>query len=67
MKNAPHPADVVAADTWTRPYSREQAAFPLPALREHKVWPAVGRVDNVFGDRNPVCTCGSIEEYASGS
>lgn len=63
LKNAPHTADTVAADTWTRPYSREQAAFPVPALREHKTWPAVGRVDNVFGDRNPVCSCAGMESY----
>jgi glycine dehydrogenase len=58
---------VVAADAWVRPYSREQAAYPAPWLREHKNWPAVGRVDNVFGDRNPACTCGAVEEYAAGS
>ncbi|MBP7431888.1 MAG: glycine dehydrogenase (aminomethyl-transferring), partial [Candidatus Hydrogenedentes bacterium] len=67
LKNAPHTADTVAADTWTRPYSREHAAFPMPSLRENKVWPAVGRVDNVFGDRNPVCTCGAVEDYTAGS
>ncbi len=67
LKHAPHPADVVAADTWSRSYPREQAAYPAPWLRDHKHWPAVGRVDNVFGDRNPVCTCGDVEEYASGS
>ena len=67
LKNAPHPADTVAADEWSRPYSREQAAFPVPALRAHKTWPAVGRVDNVFGDRNPVCVCGRVEDYAANS
>jgi len=56
----------VAADDWNRPYSREQAAFPVPGLREFKFWPACGRVDNVFGDRNPVCTCPSVEEVAFG-
>jgi glycine dehydrogenase len=65
LKNAPHTADTVAADVWTRPYSREQAAFPVPALRAHKTWPAVGRVDNVFGDRNPVCSCAGMEDYAA--
>ena len=58
LKNAPHTADVVSADNWDRPYTREQAAYPAPGLREYKFWPAVGRVDNVYGDRNPVCTCG---------
>jgi glycine dehydrogenase len=57
LKNAPHTAKVVCADTWTRPYSREQAAFPTAWVREHKFWPAVGRVDNVYGDRNLVCSC----------
>jgi len=58
LKNAPHTADMVAADVWTHPYPRELAAFPAAHLRRHKLWPAVGRVDNVFGDRHPVCVCG---------
>ena len=65
LKNAPHTADMIAADNWNRPYSREQAAFPVAGLREYKFWPAVGRVDNVFGDRNPVCTCAGMEAYKS--
>jgi glycine dehydrogenase len=60
LKNAPHTADVVAADKWDRPYSREQAAFPAPWTREHKFWPAVGRIDNVYGDRNLICTCAPL-------
>ncbi len=64
LKNAPHTADVVAADKWDRPYPREQAAFPVRSLRDYKFWPAVGRVDNVFGDRNPVCTCAGMENYS---
>jgi glycine dehydrogenase len=63
LKNAPHTADMVAAGNWDRPYPREQAAFPVAGLREYKFWPAVGRVDNVFGDRNPVCTCVGMEAY----
>jgi glycine dehydrogenase len=63
LKNAPHTADVVAADNWNRPYSREQAAFPVPGLRDFKFWPAVGRIDNVYGDRNPICTCAGMEDY----
>src|SRR5678809_1507250 len=47
LKNAPHPAEIVTADQWDRPYSREQAAYPAPWLREHKFWPAVARIDNV--------------------
>ena len=65
LKNAPHTADVVAADNWDRPYPRESAAFPVKSLRDYKFWPAVGRVDNVFGDRNPVCTCAGMENYTS--
>ncbi len=57
LKNAPHTAEVVCADQWDRPYSREQAAFPVKGLRQWKFWPPVSRVDNVFGDRNPVCSC----------
>jgi glycine dehydrogenase len=65
LKNAPHTADVVAADNWDRPYPRESAAFPVKSLRDYKFWPAVGRVDNVFGDRNPVCSCVGMEAYES--
>jgi glycine dehydrogenase len=64
LKNAPHPAIAVIADAWTHPYSREQAAYPLPYLRAHKFWPSVGRIDNVHGDRNLVCTCDSVESYS---
>jgi len=64
LKNAPHTAAAVAADEWTHPYSREQAAFPLPFVRAHKHWPSVGRVDNPYGDRNLICSCPPIEEYA---
>jgi glycine dehydrogenase len=64
LKHAPHTVEVVVSDTWTRGYSRERAAFPLPWVRERKFWPAVGRVDNAYGDRNLVCACPPIEEYA---
>ncbi|MCB1157027.1 MAG: glycine dehydrogenase (aminomethyl-transferring), partial [Leptospiraceae bacterium] len=63
MKNAPHTAEVLLNEHWDFPYSREKAAFPLPYLRENKYWPVVGRVDNVYGDRNLVCTCPSIEDF----
>jgi glycine dehydrogenase len=63
LKNAPHTAAVVAADTWTHPYSRERAAYPLPWVRAHKVWPSVGRIDNPYGDRNLMCVCPPVEEY----
>ncbi|HYO46784.1 MAG TPA: aminomethyl-transferring glycine dehydrogenase [Gemmatimonadota bacterium] len=65
LKNAPHTLAVLTADEWAHPYSRERAAFPTPASADHKVWPAVGRVDAAYGDRNLVCTCPPIEEYAS--
>jgi glycine dehydrogenase len=61
LKNAPHTADQIASDHWNRPYSREQAAFPVKCLLDYKFWPPVGRVDNVFGDRNPVCSCAGME------
>ena len=64
LKNAPHPAKVVCADQWDRPYSRERAAFPDRHTRASKFWPAVGRVDNVHGDRNLVCSCAGMEAYA---
>ena len=63
LKNAPHTAEVVTADQWTHPYSREQAAYPLPYLREHKVWPSVSRIDNPYGDRNLMCSCPPTETY----
>jgi len=64
LKHAPHTAAVVVDDGWNRPYSRVEAAFPAPWVRESKFWPAVGRVDNVWGDRNLFCTCPPIEELA---
>ncbi|MGA0198291.1 MAG: glycine dehydrogenase (aminomethyl-transferring), partial [Prochlorotrichaceae cyanobacterium] len=63
LKNAPHTAEVLIADQWDRPYSRENAAYPAPWLREHKFWPSVGRIDNAFGDRNLVCSCEGMEAY----
>ena len=65
LKNAPHTADMIASDNWNKPYTREQAAFPAKWLHEFKFWPHVGRVDNVFGDRNPVCSCVGMESYQS--
>ncbi len=65
LKNAPHTAAVITADEWTRPYSRQKAAYPLPYVKDAKFWPSVSRVDNAYGDRNLVCSCLPIEEYAS--
>lgn len=64
LKGAPHTAQAVIADGWDRPYSREDAAYPTASSREFKFWPAVGRIDSVYGDRNLVCVCPPIEEYA---
>jgi glycine dehydrogenase len=64
LTQAPHTAAAVTASDWAHPYTREAAAFPLPFVRAHKFWPSVGRVDNPFGDRNLICTCPPIEEYA---
>jgi glycine dehydrogenase len=63
LKNAPHTADQIANDNWNRPYSRQQAAFPAKSLLEYKFWPHVSRVDNVYGDRNPVCSCAGMDNY----
>ncbi|HST29780.1 MAG TPA: aminomethyl-transferring glycine dehydrogenase [Chthoniobacterales bacterium] len=63
LKNAPHTARQFAAEKWERPYSREEAAYPAPWTREHKFWPSVARIDNVYGDRNLFCSCPPIEEF----
>jgi glycine dehydrogenase len=65
LKNAPHTATIVAGN-WDRPYSRELAVFPLPWVKERKFWPAVSRIDNVYGDRHLVCACLSVEAYRDG-
>jgi glycine dehydrogenase len=57
VKQAPHTAQAVTSSEWTRPYSREQAAFPAPWVRDHKFWPSVGRIDEAFGDRHLFCIC----------
>jgi glycine dehydrogenase len=62
LKNAPHTAAAVTAEAWTHPYGRQQAAYPAPWLREHKVWPSVGRIDNAYGDRNLFCTCPPVTD-----
>jgi glycine dehydrogenase len=63
LKNAPHTIADVAADDWAHPYSRAEAAYPVPALRERKYWPTVSRIDNPYGDRNLVCACPPVEAY----
>ena len=63
LKNAPHPAHVITGDEWTVPYTREQAAYPLPYVRANKFWPATSRLDDAFGDRNLMCTCPPMDTY----
>ena len=63
LKNAPHTINLVANDAWGKPYSRQEAAFPLSYINENKFWPSVSRVDDAFGDRNLICSCESIESY----
>jgi glycine dehydrogenase len=65
LKNAPHTARQIASDKWERPYSREQAAYPAPWLRDYKFWPSVARIDNVYGDRNLFCSCVPMSENAA--
>ncbi len=65
LKRAPHTAQVVCADNWDRPYSRELAAYPNTATRSAKFWPSVSRIDNTYGDRNLVCTCAGMDEYSN--
>jgi glycine dehydrogenase len=62
LKGAPHTARAIASDAWPHPYGREQAAYPAVWLREYKFWPAVGRIDNPYGDRNLVCSCPPMAE-----
>lgn len=64
LKHAPHSLAVITADTWDRPYSRLQAAYPLPWVKEQKFWPSVSRVNNTHGDRNLICTCEPTSSYA---
>jgi len=63
MKNAPHTQAMICADTWDKPYSRSEAAFPLDFVMDNKFWPSVRRVDDAYGDRNLICTCEPIESY----
>ncbi|WP_282136667.1 aminomethyl-transferring glycine dehydrogenase [Seonamhaeicola maritimus] len=63
LKNAPHTMEMITADEWDFPYSREKAAFPLDYIRGNKFWPSVRRVDDAYGDRNLVCSCAPIEDY----
>jgi glycine dehydrogenase len=63
LKNAPHTQLIITSDDWDRPYTRQQAAFPLEYVKENKFWPSVGRVNNTVGDRNLICTCEPVSSY----
>jgi len=63
LKNAPHTQQVICGNEWTKPYTREHAAFPLPHIKGNKFWPSISRVNNTYGDRNLICTCEPIESY----
>ena len=65
LKNAPHTAAEATADTWSHPYSRERAVYPTRFVREHKVWPTVGRINDAHGDRHLICSCPPVEDYAA--
>ncbi len=61
--NAPHTVEMVSADEWKYAYTRSEGGFPLDSLRKNKYWPPVGRIDNVYGDRNLSCSCAPISDY----
>jgi glycine dehydrogenase len=63
IKNSPHTCKLVVADNWTKPYSRQKAAYPLAWVRDNKFWPSIAKVDSAYGDRNLVCSCAPIEAY----
>ena len=63
LKNSPHTMETITKETWDHPYTREDAVFPAPWIREYKYWPTVGRIENAIGDRNLICTCPDISDY----
>ncbi len=63
LKNAPHPAELLMTEAWGHPYTREQAVYPVAWVKDHKFWPAVARIDNVYGDRNLFCSCVPVDDY----
>ena len=63
LKLAPHTLTDIMDESWDRPYSKVEAAYPVDSLREDKFWPSVNRIDNVYGDRNLFCACPSIDDY----
>jgi len=63
LRGSPHTAFEIASDVWNHPYTREEAVYPSPFLKNHKFWPPVGRIDNTWGDRNLICSCPDVESY----
>jgi glycine dehydrogenase len=63
VSNAPHTLSMIMGENWNRPYSKQQAALPVDKLLENKYWPPVTKIDDAYGDRNLMCTCGTVEEY----
>lgn len=63
LRNAPHTIDMILNQKWEKPYSREVAAYPAGWVRANKFWPTVGRLDNVYGDRNLICSCPPLDSY----
>ena len=63
LKNAPHSMELITSNQWNKPYTREQAAYPLEYVKRNKFWPSISRVDDAYGDRNLICSCRSIEDY----
>ena len=63
LRRAPHTVEDLAAEAWDRPYTRRQACFPTPAAAQFKYWAPVGRIDNIYGDRNLMCSCPPVEAF----
>ncbi len=63
LKQSPHTLNAVTSDSWNKPYSRQEAAYPLPDQQNYKFWPSVSRINNAFGDRNLICSCPSVEDF----
>jgi len=64
LKNAPHTLQVATKESWDLPYSRQKAVYPLPNIAANKFWPSIGRIDSAYGDRNLMCSCLPLSEYA---
>ena len=62
LKQSPHTLKTVTSDDWDRPYSRKEAAYPLPDQEKYKFWPSVSRINNAYGDRNLICSCPSVQD-----